>query len=117
MCSLKIEVHHTYLRKGRPKSDTALTFHELCKTLDFGVTLPKRYAVLVHSLLIIIDRHQEIPQHPVQHTVALIGQGIPEKSNPFLVFLFPTLNGKTNTISNLVPNIFGKTKMTKIQWF
>lgn len=56
--------------------------------------LPQSDAVLVHSLLIIIDCHQEISQHSVQDAVALIGQRIPQERNPFFVFLFPIFTNR-----------------------
>lgn len=52
---------------------------------------PERYAVLIHGFLEIADGHQEISQHPVQDTVALIGQGAAEELDPLFVLLFPTL--------------------------
>lgn len=51
---------------------------------------PERDAVLVHGFLVIVDSHQEIPQHPVQDAVALIGQGATQERDPFFVLLFPT---------------------------
>ena len=54
--------------------------------------LPQGYAVLVHGFLVIIDRHQKITQHSVQDTVALIGQGVAEESDPFFIFLFSAFN-------------------------
>lgn len=51
---------------------------------------PECYAVLIHGFLVIIDSHQEIPQHPVQDTVALIGQGATKERDPFFILLFPT---------------------------
>lgn len=51
---------------------------------------PECYTVLIHGFLVIVDSHQEISQHPVQDTVALIGQGATEERDPFFIFLFPT---------------------------
>lgn len=55
-----------------------------------GEPSPERDAVLVHGLLVIVDSHQEVSQHPVQDAVALVGQGAAEERDPFFVFLFPT---------------------------
>lgn len=64
-----------------------------------GEPSPERDAVLVHGLLVIIDSHQEISQHPVQDAVALVGQGAAEERDPFFVFLFPTFAREQSSAS------------------
>lgn len=55
-----------------------------------GCALPQGYAVLVHGFLVLVDSHEEVSQDPVQHTVTLVGQGIPQQGNPIFVLLFST---------------------------
>lgn len=68
----------------------------ICSTWIWGkLCLPECYTVLIHGFLVIVDSHQEISQHSVQDTVALIGQGVAEKRNSLFIFLFPTFTNKT----------------------
>lgn len=67
--------------------------------------LPQCYTILVHCFLILIDSYKEISQDPMQNTVTLISQCIPQQSNSIFIFLFSAWKEKdrSSTISSLSP--------------